>query len=144
MFKYLATATVGALVLAVALKARHAGSGAGGAPEALTITNQQPEVKVVAVPGGKDLTVRHRLLGAISRASLVYDDAKGEPRTVAQRTDCQQSLARASRAGPGDRGDAPRHGPDGRGPRAARARGRDRHPHRAGGHELKPLVARGW
>jgi len=95
MFKYLATATVGALVLAVALKARHAGSGAGGAPEALTITNQQPEVKVVAVPGGKDLTVRHRLLGAISRASLVYDDAKGEPRTVAQRTDCQQSLARA-------------------------------------------------
>lgn len=94
MWRYLAAAVIAVLLLAVALKSRQ--PGASPAPDspgegAARIAAQRPEVSVVDVPGGRDLTVRHRFAGAVSRATLVYD-LDGRQRTAARRTDCRKLL----------------------------------------------------
>ena len=92
MWRYLATAVVAVLLLAIALRARQLGpSSPDGAGEATTITSERPEISVVDVPGGQALTVRHRFAGSVSRAALVYD-LDGRQLTAARRTDCGKLL----------------------------------------------------
>jgi hypothetical protein len=92
MWRYLAAAVVAILLLAIALKARQPdGSAAGAAGGDSTVASERPEISVMEVPGGRDLTVRHRFAGAISRATLVYD-LDGRQLTAARRTDCRKLL----------------------------------------------------
>jgi hypothetical protein len=91
MWRYLAAAVVALLLLAVALKSRQTDSSSGGGDEAPTVATERPEISVVDVPGGRDLTVRHRFAGSVSRATLVYD-LDGRQRTAARRTDCRKLL----------------------------------------------------
>ncbi|MHC4163388.1 MAG: hypothetical protein ACYSUM_14760, partial [Planctomycetota bacterium] len=85
MWRYLATAVVAVLLLAIALKARQPGASDS------TVASERPEISVVDVPGGEDLTltVRHRFAGSVSRAALVYD-LDGRQLTAARRTDCRK------------------------------------------------------
>jgi hypothetical protein len=92
MWRYLATAVVAVLLLAIALKARQPGATSpDGAGDASTVASERPEISVVDVPGGRDLTVRHRFAGSVSRAALVYD-LDGRQLTAARRTDCRKLL----------------------------------------------------
>lgn len=92
MWRYLAAAAVALLLLAIALRSRQPdASEPGAAGEASTVASEQPEISVVNVPGGRDLTVRHRFAGSVSRAALVYD-LDGRQRTAARRTDCPKLL----------------------------------------------------
>jgi len=92
MWRYLAAAAVALLMLAVALRSQRSGaSQPGAAGGATTIASEQPEISVVDVPGGRDLTVRHRFAGSVSRAALVYD-LDGRQLTAARRTDCRRLL----------------------------------------------------
>jgi hypothetical protein len=92
MWRYLAAAAVALLLLAIALKSRQPdASAAGSENEAPTIATERPETSVVSVPGGRDLTVRHRFAGSVSRATLVYD-LDGRQLTAARRTDCRKLL----------------------------------------------------
>ncbi|MHC4550119.1 MAG: hypothetical protein ACYTEZ_15210 [Planctomycetota bacterium] len=96
MWRYVATAAIAVLLLAVALKSRQPADGGAGSPDgATTIANEAPEVSVVEVPGGRDLTVRHRFAGSVSRATLIYE-LDGADRTAAKRTDCQKVLENAA------------------------------------------------
>ena len=91
MFKYIATAAAAALLLAVALK-----SGTAQGVEPLDVSHGTPDhVSVRKVGDGYVVEISHRLAGAVSRASLVYEDESGTRRTAAQDTDCQKSLATA-------------------------------------------------
>jgi hypothetical protein len=90
MWRYLAAAVIAVLLLAVALKSRQPDAAASdGAGEAATVASEQPEISVVDVPGGRDLTIRHRFAGSVSRATLVYD-LDGRQLTAARRTDCRK------------------------------------------------------
>jgi hypothetical protein len=89
MFRYVATAAIAALMLAVALKSR----GHDAAPAASPTGGARPDVRVEAGPHGRHVTVTHRLLGSVSRASLVYE-LNGQERTAARRTDCERLLDR--------------------------------------------------
>ncbi|MHC5044470.1 MAG: hypothetical protein ACYTGI_19085 [Planctomycetota bacterium] len=81
---------VAVLLLAIALKSRQPGASASdGAGETPTVASERPEIQVVNVPGGRDLTVRHRFAGSVSRATLVYD-LDGRQLTAARRTDCRK------------------------------------------------------
>ncbi|MGH7163564.1 MAG: hypothetical protein ACREID_08770, partial [Planctomycetota bacterium] len=48
-------------------------------------------VRAVRVEGGTAVTVRHRLAGRVSRASLVYE-WEGARRTLDEATNCRRSL----------------------------------------------------
>lgn len=89
MFRYIATAAVAGLVIAVAVRSR---SEAEPLQVDLdqTVIDAQPAIQVIDVPGGKDLTIRHRFAGSVSRARLVYE--KDGDRTTVDQTNCQRSL----------------------------------------------------
>lgn len=91
MVRYIVAAAVAGLILAVALKARQAD---GAAPEvpAAKVLPLAPDVDAVAVPGGRDVTIRYRFAGSVSRAHLTYR-LDGCEHTIQPVTDCQRSLA---------------------------------------------------
>jgi hypothetical protein len=93
--RYIITAAVAAILLAVALKARQPVARAAEDPsiEAATRLDVEPEVQAVDLPdGGKQLTVRLRCSGSVSRVRLVYR-LNGDRHTAQERTDCKRSLA---------------------------------------------------
>jgi hypothetical protein len=97
MLRYIVTAAIAALVLAVAIKSRSSESPANSptGEEQARVVHESPEVSVTEVPGGMAVRVKHCFAGSVSRASLVYD-YQGEYRTVDEITDCQKSLASSS------------------------------------------------
>ena len=91
--RYIGTLAIVVLLLAVALKARHADVAPLDLPaDRQIILEGTPDVKVVAVPGGRDLTVKHLFRGSVSRASLIYEK-NGSRHCVHQTTDCQKALS---------------------------------------------------
>jgi hypothetical protein len=97
VFRYIASAGIALLLLAIALKSRGGATAAtteGGAAT-LTIRHERPHVETARNGDGTlALTVRHRLAASVSRVSLVYE-IDGREETL-DRTDCHRSLRRAA------------------------------------------------
>jgi hypothetical protein len=91
MARYVVTAAIAGLILAVALKSRGADAPRLEVPTAETLP-MTPDVDAVAVPGGRDVTIRYRFAGSVSRARLTYR-LDGKQHTIRPVTDCQRSLA---------------------------------------------------
>jgi hypothetical protein len=90
MVRYVATVAVAGLLLAVALRARHADAPSLEVPGG-KLLRTEPQVETVSVPGGADVTIRYRFAGSVSRARLSYELA-GKQHTIHPVTDCQKSL----------------------------------------------------
>lgn len=94
MSRYVTAAAIAGLLLAVALKARK-GEEPSPIPGAIVV-DAVPDVEAVRVPGGIDLTVRHRFAGSVSSACLVYR-FEGSDRTLDRTTNCEKSLERTAK-----------------------------------------------
>ncbi len=92
MLRYITAATIAALLLAVALKSRPSDAHEASPREDATIIHGKPELSVTPSPdGGVDLRLRHRFVGSVSRASLVYE-LNGTECTLDKTTNCQRSF----------------------------------------------------
>ena len=94
MWKYVVSIVAAGLLLGIALRS-HGGTDGEASPTdgELVVTGARPEVdRAPAGDGAHDVVVRHKLVGAITRASLVHDAPDGTPRTVATQTDCHRRL----------------------------------------------------
>jgi len=91
MLRYIVAAALAGLLVMLAIRSS---APANSAPrsQAETVVGPQPEVALVNVPGGRDLRVRHRFAGSVSRARLVYE-LDGNDRTLDKTSNCQKSLA---------------------------------------------------
>jgi hypothetical protein len=99
MWRYIGTAAVAALLLALAIRSRDAATGGSGVePSESAAPHAEPEVDAVSVPGGVDLSVRQRLAYSVSRASLVYE-LNGSEQTLDETTQCQKALESETSAG---------------------------------------------
>jgi hypothetical protein len=92
MWRYVATAVVALLLLALALRWR---ADAGGAEPLVVPGGSAPAVRVAKGPDGRVFTVTHAFRGSVSRAAIVYE-LDGEDRTAAVETDCRRSLAQGA------------------------------------------------
>jgi len=89
MLRYVGTAVVALVLLAVALYPR----GSGAQAPALAVPEGPPPVVSVATgPEGRVVTVSHAFRGSVTRASLVYEFG-GTDRTAAVETDCRRARA---------------------------------------------------
>jgi hypothetical protein len=99
MWRYIGTAAVAALLLALAIRSRDVATGGSGVPQPESeAPHAEPEVDAVTVPGGVDLSVRQRLAYSVSRARLVYE-LDGAERTLDETTQCQKALSTEAVAG---------------------------------------------
>jgi hypothetical protein len=94
MFRYIATAIVALMLLGIALRT-HAGNEATN-DAAPAEAREKIDAKVVAVPGGREITVQHRFAGRLSRASLVYE-IDGKRTTADEANNCAKALATSSK-----------------------------------------------
>ena len=91
MTRYVLTAAAGLLVLGAVLLLRDTRSDSPPAPP--RDSPRADEVEVREVPGGRSVTVRHRILGQASRASLVYEK-DGRDHVAGAASSCEGALAR--------------------------------------------------
>ena len=96
MFRYISTAIVALMLVGIALRT-HASEG----KEATEGTQpaearEKIDATVVAVPGGREVTIQHRFAGRLSRASLVYE-IDGKRTTADEANNCAWALANSSK-----------------------------------------------
>ena len=96
MFRYISTAIVALMLLGIALRTHASGGKEASEGTQPAEAREKIDAKVVAVPGGREVTVQHRFAGRLSRASLVYE-INGKRTTADEASNCAKALASSSK-----------------------------------------------
>jgi len=99
MIRYVATAALAVLLLAVALVLKTRDGRAEQPAAGLTVraaVERPDSLEVRPVAAGLEVSVRHAFAGGLSRASLVYE-MDGKERTAAATSSCEEALLDGAR-----------------------------------------------
>ncbi len=96
MLRYISTAIVALMLLGIALRTHALGGNEATKGTQPAEAREMIDAIVVAVPGGREVTVQHRFAGRLSRASLVYE-IDGKRTTADEANNCAKALASSSK-----------------------------------------------